>query len=100
MFLDERSEVKITILSFAIGQLFTTFHHLDKVAEKEEEYFYIKCKFDAGIGNLILFFGQDYFNLYGNILKCYCLFPRIILVYMVFWRELWLVLGKSQKDLR
>lgn len=49
---------------------------MGKIAEKEEEYFYIKYKFDAEIGNLILFFGQDYFNLYGNILKCYCLFPR------------------------
>nr|DAK16124.1 MAG TPA: hypothetical protein [Caudoviricetes sp.] len=53
---------------------------LDKIAEKEEEYFYIKCRFDAEIGNLILPFGQDYFNLYWNILKCYCLLPRIILV--------------------
>ena len=68
--------VKITILSFAIGQLFTTFHHLDKVAEKEEEYFYIKSKFDAGNGNSILSFGQDCFNLYGDILHCYSLFPR------------------------
>lgn len=49
---------------------------LDKIAEKEGEYFYIKSKFDAGNGNLILFFWQDYFNLYGNILKCYCLFPQ------------------------
>lgn len=49
---------------------------LGKIAEKEEEYFYIKCKFDAGNGNSILFFGQDYFNLYGDILKCYCLLPR------------------------
>lgn len=79
VFLDERSEVKITILTLAIGQLFTTFHHLGKIAEKEGEYFYIKCKFDAGIGNLILSFGQDYFNLYGNILKCYCLLPRLLL---------------------
>lgn len=57
--------LKITILSFAIGQLFTTFHHLDKVAEKEGEYFYIKSKFDAGNGNSILLFPQDYFSLTG-----------------------------------
>lgn len=38
---------------------------MGKIAEKEEEYFYIKCKFDAGNGNSILSFGQDYFNLYG-----------------------------------
>ena len=75
MFIDERSEVKITILTLLLLDCL-----LDKVAEKEGEYFYIKCKFDAGNGNLILFFGQDYFNLYGNILKCYCLLPRIILV--------------------
>lgn len=43
---------------FALGSL-------DKIAEKREEYFYIKCKFDAEIGNLILSFGQDYFSLYG-----------------------------------
>lgn len=52
---------------------------MGKIAEKEEEYFYIKCKFGAGNGNLILSFGQDYFNLYGNILKCYCLLPRFSL---------------------
>lgn len=57
--------MKITILSFAIGQLFTTFHHLDKVAEKEGEYFYIKCKFDAGIDIWLRLFPQDYFSLYG-----------------------------------
>jgi hypothetical protein len=48
--------LKITILSFAIGPLRSP-ALLDKIAEKEEEYFYIKCKFDAEIGNLILFFG-------------------------------------------
>lgn len=74
MFLDERSEVKITILTLLLLDC-----PLGKIAEKEEEYFYIKCKFDAGNGNLILFFGQDYFNLYGNILKCYCLLPHFSL---------------------
>lgn len=49
---------------------------MGKIAEKEEEYFYIKCKLFAGNGNWILPFGQDCFNLYGDILKCYCLFPR------------------------
>lgn len=38
---------------------------LDKVAEKEGEYFYIKSKFDAGNGNSILLFPQDYFSLTG-----------------------------------
>ena len=38
---------------------------LDKVAEKEGEYFYIKCKFDAGNGIFILAFPQDYFSLTG-----------------------------------
>ena len=66
VFLDERSEVKITILTLLLlGCL------LDKVAEKEGEYFYIKCKFDAGNGNSILLFGQDCFNLYGDILHYY-----------------------------
>ena len=63
--------MKITILTLLLLDCL-----LGKIAEKEEEYFYIKCKFDAEIGNLILFFGQDYFNLYGNILKCYCLLPQ------------------------
>lgn len=71
VFLDERSEVKITILTLLLLD-----YLLDKIAEKEGEYFYIKCRFDAENGNLILFFEQDYFNLYGNILKCYCLLPR------------------------
>jgi ribbon-helix-helix protein, copG family len=38
---------------------------LGKIAEKEGEYFYIKCKFDAGTDILLRLFPQDYFSLYG-----------------------------------
>ena len=38
---------------------------LDKIAEKEEEYFYIKCRFDAGNDIWLRLFPRDYFSLYG-----------------------------------
>ena len=41
---------------------------MGKIAEKEEEYFYIKCKFGAGIDiwlTVVRPFPQDYFSLYG-----------------------------------
>jgi len=52
-------------LAHCVHQLPILLLLLGKIAEKEEEYFYIKCKFDAGNGNSILLFPQDYFSLYG-----------------------------------
>ncbi len=38
---------------------------MGKIAKKEEEYFYIKCKFGAGIDIWLRLFPQDYFSLTG-----------------------------------
>lgn len=66
--------LKITILTLLLLDCL-----LGKIAEKEGEYFYIKCKFDAENSNSILLFGQDYFNLYGDIAHCYSPSPRKVI---------------------